>query len=393
MRCFLVCALLVAAVPVAADLPWSRGGGSQITVTIPHDAQVKTPMQQVAFAEPAGKCADLLTDSLVADFATSGAVVIDRINFKRIMAEHKLNLTGAINEKTAAKIGRLIGAGSLVFVKVHDCTSYRAKENRNSLNGLGVKRTQVPTTRGSIKASIQIVNLTTGVTAAAKVINAAASLSADEVDKSRASRVKDAAMSFFNGAAQYDEYPADEEMQTLLFADAVQQVHRLLFPWTETRQFLFYDDSECSLQAAYRLMQNADYAGAAREAQASLDTCKSGSVKPVTLARAHYNRAMTYYMADDYGNALTHLAQAVQLAPNKVFTDAIAACNRSRSEALARGDKPPQEAKAQPKMTASAPEAKPTPEERLRRLDDLHNKKLISDEEYARRRKEILAEL
>lgn len=394
MRSFVVSILLVAAMSATADLPWSRGKGSQITMTIQHDPLMKTPLSQIAFAEPSGKCADLLTDSLVADFAMNGATVIDRINFKRIMSEHKLNLGGAIDEKTAAKIGRLIGAGSLVFVKVHDCSSYKTKENRNSVNGLGVKRTVVPTTRGSMKASIQVVNLTTGVTSAARVIDAKASLSADEIDKSRVSRAKDAAMSFLNGATQYEEYPAEEEVQTLLFANAVEQVHRLLFSWTETKQFLFFDDNECSLQVAFRLMQNGDYEGAAREAQASLDTCKNTpSIKPPILARAYYNRGMTYYVAEDYNNALAHLSQAARLDPNKVFTDAMSVCNRARAEILAKGEGKPERVKAQSKTAESASGTKLSPEERLRRLDDLHKKKLISDGEYEQKRKEILGEM
>ena len=371
-------------------------------MTINHEAQVKTPLQQLAFTQPEGKCADLLTDALVADFTGSGATVIDRANFKRIMSEHKLNLSGAIDEKTAAKIGRLIGAGSLVFVKVHDCSTYKTKEIRNSLNGLGVKRTQVPTTRGTMKASIQIVNLTTGVTSAARLIDAKASISADQMDTSKVERAKDAAVSFLTGAKEYSEYPPDEDVQTALFGNAVEQVHHLLFSWTETKQFIFFDDSQCSLQVAYDLMQKADYEGAAHEAQASLDTCKTTpSVKPATMAHAYYNRAMTAYITDKFDSALDDLRQAARLETTKVITDAIALCNLARVASLGKPESKdhgmaPAHGIAQPPPATSEKSSEKkqlTPEERLRRLDDLHKKKLISDEEYERRRKDILAEL
>jgi hypothetical protein len=397
MSKFLI-SLLLAAMPItsSADFPWARGKAAQVTMTIRHDAQVKTPLQQLAFAEPEGKCADLLTDALVADFAGSGATVIDRINFKRIMSEHRLNLGGAIDEKTAAKIGRLIGAGSLVFVKVHDCSTYKTKEIRNSLNGLGVKRTQVPTTRGTMKASIQIVNLTTGVTSAARLIDAKASISADQMDTSKVERAKDAAVSFLTGAKEYSEYPADEDVQTALFGNAVEQVHHLLFPWTETKQFIFFDDSQCSLQVAYELMQKGDYDGAVREAQISLETCKTtSSVKPTTMAHAYYNRAMTAYMTDHFDSALDDLRQAARLETTKVVTDAITMCNLARVASLGKPETKAGHGTVQP---SSAPiekstEKKLTPEERLKRLDDLHKRKVISDDEYERRRKEILAEL
>jgi hypothetical protein len=402
MRSFLICTLFLTTVATASGAPWSRlKGGSQVTVTIKHEAQVRTPLQQVAFAEPTGQCSDLLTDSLVADFASSGAVVIDRINFKRIMAEHKLNLGGAINEKTAAKIGKLIGTGSLIFVKVHDCSTYHTREFRAAVDGIGVKRNQVPTTRGALKASIQIVNLTTGVTSAARVINAKASISADEVGQSRLGRVKDAAMSVINGATRYDEYPAPEEVHTVLFLDAVEQVHRLLFPWTETKQFHFFDDNACALNVAYRLMQNGDLDGAAREAQVSLDTCKSTpSVPPVTLARAHYNRGMASFLAGDYDAALVNLSQAARLDKSSVFTDALAECNRVRSATTGKPEKKPAQVTADstPKSGGTpkgdgGPVTNLTPEERLRRLEELHKKKLISDVEYEKKRREILAEL
>jgi hypothetical protein len=405
MRRLLISVFVILALPVMAERPWSRGKSSQITITTQHDAQVKAPLQQVAFAEPTGKCGDLLTDSLVADFALSGAVVIDRMNFKGIMAEHKLNLGGAINEKTAAKIGKLIGAGSLIFVKVHDCSAYKTKEFRNSVNGLGVKRVQVPTTRGSLKASIQLVNLTTGVTSAARMIDAKASLSADQVDQSRVSRMKDAAVSFLNGAKEYDEYPAEEEMQTILLANAVEQVHRLLFPWTETKEYTFFDDRDCSLHVAFGLMQNGDYDGAGRESQSSLDTCKrTFANKPQILARAYYNRGITLLVAKDFTGALAHLSQAARIDQNKVFSDALAICNAARLESIGKGEATQPIADGvttEPKRKASQPSSVPhgtqdaalTPEQRLQRLDELKRKKLISDSEYERKRKEILAEL
>jgi hypothetical protein len=402
-----VIALLIAviAVPATAGLPWSGDKVPHVSYTTKHEALVKTPLQQIAFAEPVGKCADLLADSLLADFAMSGVTVIDRNNLQRILAEHKFNITGAIDEKTAARIGKLIGAGSLVFIKVHDCTTSKVKELRNAVHGLGVKRTLVPTTRASMKASIQIVNLTTGVTSAARVVDARASLSADEMDKSRAGKIKDAAISVLTGAKEYSEFPAEEDVLTLLLGNAVEQVHRLLFAWEEKRQFAFFNDVECSLNLAYDLLQAGDLDGAAREAQGSLDTCMaSGTVKPATLARAHYNRGMTYFVGADYANALVHLSQAARLNDNKVFAEALAACNRARVELLAGGPSPSHPPVKTTASNAAAPgspgtatptskETKLSPEERLRRLDELHKKKLISDAEYEKKRKEILAEL
>jgi hypothetical protein len=217
------------------------------------------------------------------------------------------------------------------------------------------------------------------------------------MDSSKVERAKDAAVSFLTGAKEYSEYPPDEDVQTALFGNAVEQVHRLLFSWTETKQFVFFDDSQCSLQVAYDLMQKADYDGAAREAQASLETCKATpSVKPATMAHAYYNRAMTAYIADKFDSAVDDLRQAARFETTKVITDAIALCNLARIASLGKPENKAGHGIAQPVSASSqerSTDKKLTPEERLKRLDDLHKKKIISDEEYDRRRKEILAEL
>jgi len=56
--------------------------------------------------------ADSLTTKL---FEANYFEVVDRENITRIMREHNLNLSGAVDERTAAEIGRLIGASALIF--------------------------------------------------------------------------------------------------------------------------------------------------------------------------------------------------------------------------------------------------------------------------------------
>jgi tetratricopeptide (TPR) repeat protein len=421
-RAFLIGLLILGTVPATAPAQlWSRVTGSQLNLSIKHEATVKAPLEHVAFTEPSGKCADALSDALVADFASSGTVVIDRQHLKTIIAEHKLNVSGLVDQKSAAKIGRLIGTGSLVFVKVYECQTSHAQEAEQTLDlSLSAHRQLIPTTRGSLKASVQIINLTTGVTVAARVVNAKASLQSSTRPQSVGSKMMNMVATLQNrDERSKDAYPPDEEAVTALFNDAVNQVHRMLYPWTENRRVHFFEDRECGLNVANNLLRASDYEGAAREANASVESCREKSAdKPAVLAHAYYNRGITLFLIQDFDAALADFGQAARLDSNKVITEAMAECNKARAAAVASGGSG---RKSSPILSASAsrdrsaapsaapsgttvavsasapstsgPKASLTAEERLRRLDDLHKKKMISDDEYERKRKEILADL
>src|SRR5205085_6165578 len=106
MRQYIFAVSLITAVHISSAEAqiWDRMRTPQITVAVQHAPVVKVPLEHVAFAEPLGKCADALSDALVADFAASGVTVVDRAHMKAIAEEYKLNVSGRIDEKTAAKI-------------------------------------------------------------------------------------------------------------------------------------------------------------------------------------------------------------------------------------------------------------------------------------------------
>ncbi|HVR40871.1 MAG TPA: SHOCT domain-containing protein, partial [Thermoanaerobaculia bacterium] len=83
---------------------------------------------------------------------------------------------------------------------------------------------------------------------------------------------------------------------------------------------------------------------------------------------------------------------------SKVAAEAMAECNKAWASAQSKGIGKKLASPA-PQKTATAtgggkvsapPSTAPSTEERLRKLDDLKKKNLISEEEYARKRKEIL---
>jgi len=398
LRVFAALCLFSVVLPAGGVQLWSRNG-DQITLTIEHPAAIKASLDHIAFAQPSGPCSEEFADALVADFASSGKVVIDRLHLKNLMAEHKVNVSGAVEGKTAAKIGKLIGTGSLVFVKVHECKAYHVREPNHNIDIKGnISKEEVPTTRGSLKASVQIIDLTTGVMVAARMIDAKVSVQMRQ-GASMKERFLSTAMSL-RGVKDIDsgDYPPDDQAFSALHIEAVKQVHRSLLPWSETKKLIFYNDRECGLNAAYVALQGGDYEAAAREALASVQKCESTpGIKPIQLARAHFNRGMTLYLNEDYLNAMASFGNAARLdTTNKAWGETMQECNKAWAAAQVdnvgkkkSGTAPEIAQTKQPLKPVNAPSV----EERLAKLDELRKKKMISEEEYAKKRKEILDDI
>lgn len=406
IREVLLGATLVLATATASAQLWPLRSGDQLTLTINHPPAIKAPIEHIAFTQPAGPCSEAFSDALVADFATSGAIVIDRLHLKNIVEEHKLNASGLVNAKTAAKLGRLIGAGSLVFIKVHECKTSHTREPKRSLDAKGnISKDLMPTTRATLKASVQIIDMTTGVTIAAKLIDAKAAVQLEDRASMRERFLATAASlrpGEDKGESDLGDYPPDDEAHSAVFVEAVTQVHRAMLPWTETKKVHFYNDRECGLGNAYSLLQTADYEGAARAALTSVEECQSkGGVKPQQLARAHFNRGMTLLLLNDHLAALKEFGQALRLdIGNKVFLQVMQEANKAWSAAQSQGLTSKKGTSPKSSSTSStstttktADTGKGTAEERLKKLDELHKKKMITDAEYEKKRKQILEDI
>lgn len=357
---------------------WDRITTPTVDVTMTHAPAVKIKLDHVAFGPPTGRCADELTDAIYADFSSSGATVIDRAHIQSIIAEHKLNVSGLVDESTAAKIGKLVGAGALIFVKVHECGTTHSQRTYDAKDKKGnVTRYYYLSTRGTLKGSVQAIDMTSGIALGAHLINLTAAL--ENSDGS-------------------GNYPPDDAVLSGLQNQAVGEVHRMFFAWSEAKKLHFYNDKECGISTAYQLLRGADYDGALKEAANSVETCKGmPSIKPAVVAHAYYNLGMMNFMKENYDPALEALSQAARLSGGSIITDSMAECRRAKT--LSQEMMSYQEHAASASAATAAPSApSPSPgpksasgaEERLRKLDDLYKKKLITSEEYKSKRAEIL---
>lgn len=56
------------------------------------------------------------------------------------------------------------------------------------------------------------------------------------------------------------EYPSEFEVMDLALASAVEETHRMFFPWTEVRELTFFNGKkgQCDLKPAYQALKFGD---------------------------------------------------------------------------------------------------------------------------------------
>ncbi|TFG90902.1 MAG: hypothetical protein E4H16_00875, partial [Candidatus Atribacteria bacterium] len=103
---------------------------------------------------------DLLTQKL---FESGRYEVLDRQHIHAVMREHRLNLSGAVDEQTSVKMGGLLGASALILGKSHGQyhqrtevgKPYKCKENK-------ICRSYEKIGEGRVNTTLKVVDLTTG---------------------------------------------------------------------------------------------------------------------------------------------------------------------------------------------------------------------------------------
>ncbi len=269
-------------------------GGPEVELTIEHPPATALKVTTLAIANPEGKCSDGVAARVEEDFVNAGITVIDRQRFNDILSEHKLQVETWFDQKTAAKIGALVGAQALLFIKVLDChTAQGQKELGTDKKG---NTTSLFKVTGTIGGGMRVVDLTTG-----KVL----------------------ASQRFEGKGEKESHEGFPD-PTLATGDAEKDaalsVHKLLLPWKETKKVVFYNDSDCNLKLANNMLKAQDLDGAFAQSETNLTACKDQpKIKPATVAKAHYNLGILQFMKDDFDSALTNLTEAEKLSDSKVY--------------------------------------------------------------------------
>lgn len=362
-----------------------------VEVSLAHPPGLGIRVQRVAFAPVQTMAADELVSACIADLTSTGQVeILDRGNIEKVMREQKFSNSGLVDERSAIELGRLLGSPVLVMINVHNLKVTRTPHSTTKAEWKDSKgklhpavTTYISRTQVDYSASIQAVDLATGRVFSQQRIAVAPSREQSSEEGQ-------------------PEYPSETEVRELAIDQAKIQVHRMLLPWVETRKLIFYDDREYGMKDAYKRLKLKDVLGALAESQKALSLAKAdANAKPKFLGHANYNVGICHFILGDYASALPYLKAARATdAEHKIYRQAASECERAiqLSEEMARVEQrsvrlaPPSETLSQP-PAGSAGNLGGTIEERLERLKGLLKKGLITQQEYDKRRAEILSEL
>lgn len=376
--------LLLAAMPAAAQF-WSELANPKVEVTLTHPPDLGLKIDRVAFLPGRDSDSRELADTLAADLVSSRAMeVVDRSHLDSVLREQELGTSGYVDPATIASLGRLLGPTALVVVNVNRSALSRTQSTKEEKYRDG-KEEKTRLIRSSItsldfNATVQVIDLSTGRVFGAQRLEEAPSLVA-------------------TSDQGWPAHPRDADVRRLAYQAARSRIQRLLLSWTEVRRLTFFDDKVFGMRQAHTLLEARRYGAALERALQGLEESKKDKdQKAKYYPRAHYNVGILHFIEGRYEEARPYLQQALDMDPGaSIFKTAYRECLEAldlqarmrqveaKSAALARP--------ATPTPEAAHPDPKPSVEERLKRLQELHRKGLLSDKEYEAKKAEILKEL
>ncbi len=354
-----------------------------VNVTLHHPPSLGLTVDTVAFARSTGECSEEFVNELIEDFVANGVDVVERERIEDMLKEIDLSASGLIDPDDAVSLGRILGPSALIFVDTTRCDVVPKRERKTVRSKEGYYYIYYATTEVHFKSSLRIVDLATGRIFTAKTV---------EKNPSQTARSTEG----------YPNYPSEYELRDAALHGAAVEVHRMFFPWTETRSLRYFKGKKCNLEAAYQKLRIGDVEGAAEQSAKNLEFCLSQSkIKPKTLSRAYYNVGMSHFMRNEYDKALENLEKAYQLKSGPRITETILECKRAKKVAADMrsyetrtaakredGDPSPFAGSSTPASEENASIA-----ERLEQLKELHEQGILTQDEYEAKRKKILEEL
>lgn len=381
--------LLLAAFPASAQF-WSELANPKVEVTLTHPPGLGLKIDRVAFLPGRDLNSRELADTLTTDLVQSREIeVVDRSHLDSVLKEQELGANGYIDPATVASLGKLLGPTALVVVNVNRSELSRNQATKEEkVKDYKTKEEKIRLIRSSItsldfSATAQVIDLATGRIFGAQRLEATPNL--------------------VNTSDQgWPPYPKDSDVRRLAYQDARGRVLRMLLPWTEVRKLTFFDDKTFGMEKAHELIEAKRYRAALDRALEGLEESKRDKgQKPKYYPRAYYNVGILHFIEGRYEEARPYLQQALDMDPDaSIFKTAYRECldaldlqaqMRQVAEKSAALAKPA----TAPKAPTSAPSepAKVSPEERLKKLQDLYKKGLVDKKEYEQKKAEILKEL
>jgi hypothetical protein len=345
----LLCAALLTALPLPAQF-WSEIANPKVDVRLLHPPELGLKVGRVAFSPTHYAISRELSDAMAGELSRDRRLeVVD-----------------------PGRLASTEGSAVLVRVDVHRCRPVHTSTEKEAKDSKGVVTvTRTATTTLEFNATVQVVEPRSGQVLLTRKFE-------ESPAKSNSSS---------SGAPLH---PGDADLRRSSHAKVIDWLFRALLPWEETLRVTFFDDDAYLMDKAAARLKDGDARGALEwavrgEAEARLD--KGGKAK--YRERAFYNLGVARMVLGDFEGARPRLQEAREMNTDAgIFRDTLRECQRALEVKLAldRWDR-----SAADPATPGSP--RKDPEQRLLELDRLRKKGLITEEDYRRRKEEILREI
>ena len=259
---------------------------------------------------PGGK--DLQDELTQALFESERFQVVDRQHLDRILTEHELQYSGAIDESTAIELGKLIGSTAFIFGRIQKY-DYNEKESHSRWKDKKTGKTHIDYNRkgvATVRAFLQITDTRTGKILAIKKIEQTATATTSATDRRPPPIDSDALLevarlkvvdAFMKAIAPY------EVMIGVTFIKV-----KGVPPISAGIAFAKHRQWDLAIESFERGVEAAPY-----------------KVKD----KAHYNLGIAYMCVSNFDKAKEHLKEAVRLNPkSKRYAKAFERCKYLEEE-------------------------------------------------------------
>ncbi len=316
-----ICLALAASSVAAAECNESVAGmfNPCVPVDLEHPPELDVNAERVVFAPATGTCGDEIVQALIADFVANDVEVIDRESLALTLIEHKLALSGFLDRSTALRMGEIVGPSVMLVVKATRCDTEQEEFTRSTrrYDSEEEEYYRVPVffsrTRVFLRLSVQTIDLASGRIFTAKT-------------------VVHSPGETFESEDDYPEHPSENRLRDIAIARTVRDIHRWFFPWTETREFVFFNtkSKHCDLKTAFQAFRDSDLDRAFELSLANVEACRN-SPRRKFQSNAHYNLGLLHRVRGDFDLAVESFRQAAQLYPKRtIIAQAIGESNEAR---------------------------------------------------------------
>ena len=258
--------------------------------------------------------ADEITAGL---FASGHFEVLDRQHLKTIMEEHKLGLTGLVDETTAAALGELIGAAVLVFGRIQE-DNYDEKTSKDEpWKDKKGKSHQEFKRKGAydLSVNLKVVDIQTGKILAVKTLSAR-----------------------YKKTKTEDNKPAPKIDSSGLYASCVGDIKgqfmKMVAPYDVSVKASFQTDAKLpeATQAVTQFQIGEWDEGVALLERAT----KRSGLEPKIQAKAFYNLGLAQMYGGENDAAIVNFKRAMGLQPSSsLYQNAIIKAKEEKEKAEA----------------------------------------------------------